>query len=106
MQPFQHVVIGDTNPGQTENVTITQTSDFPRPANGTLWDPSAFTDGSTIGVLDNVFKVAGTAAQVTAAVEGLMWTNGLGTTHFTITVTDTLGLTATDHITSVIGISF
>ena len=105
MHPFQTVVIGDPNVGQTENVTITQSSDFPRPANGTLWDPSALTDGSTIGVLDNVFRVTGTAAQVTAAVEGLMWTNGLGTTHFTITVTDTLGLTGTDHITSVIGIS-
>ena len=48
---------------------------------------------------------AGTAAQVTGAVEGLTWTNGLGTTQFTITVTDTAPQIATDHTVSVVGVS-
>jgi hypothetical protein len=102
IQPFKTVVIGDLNFGQTDTVTIRQSSSpWPIGVNGSLHDPNAATDGSTIA--NGVYKVTGTAAQVTAAVEGLQWFIGLGTTHFTITVTDTAHQTATDHTVSVVG---
>jgi hypothetical protein len=100
LQPFKTVVIGDLNFGQTDTVTIRQSSSL-FPSNGLLHDPNAATDGSTI--TNGVYKVTGTAAQVTAAVEGLQWFIGIGTTHFTITVTDTAHQTATDHTVSVVG---
>jgi hypothetical protein len=102
IQPFKTVVIGDLNFGQTDTVTIRQSSSLvPIGYNGLLHDPNAATDGSTI--VNGVYTVTSTAAQVTAAVEGLQWFIGLGTTHFTITVTDTAHQTATDHTVSVVG---
>ena len=100
--PFKTVVIGDLNFGQTDTVTITQSTPWPIGLNGTLRDPNAH-DGSHY--VNGVYTVTGTAAQVTADVEGLSWSNGLGTTHFTINVTDTAHQTATDHTVSVIGVS-
>jgi hypothetical protein len=103
IKPFKTVVIGDLNFGQTDTVTITQSTPWPVGLNGTLRDPHAATDGSHYA--NGVYTVSGTAAQVTAAVEGLTWFNGLGTTHFTITVTDTAHQMAVDHTTSVVGVS-
>jgi plastocyanin len=106
IEPFQTVVIGDQNFGQTETVTITPSSSLLFGVNfglNTLFDPNAAIDGSTI--TNGVYTLTGTAAQVTAAVQGLSWFNGLGTTDFTITVTDTAHQTATDHTVSVVGLS-
>jgi hypothetical protein len=100
---FSHVVIGDANLGQKETVTITSSSTIPSPLNGVLIDPHAATDGSHYA--NGVYTVTGTAAAVTADLEGLVFSPGLGTTDFTIKVTDTAGAMAVDHATSVVGIS-
>ena len=105
INPFLHVKINEPNVGQTETVTITQS----QTANGTLFDPNAATDGSTI--TNGVYKVTGTAAQVTADLDALIFhptpyqvpPGNTVTTKFAISLTDSpLGLTATDNTTSVI----
>ena len=104
LDPFAHVVIADTNPGQTETVTVTPSST----ANGVLSDPNASTDGGTVGE-NGVYTVSGTTAQVTAALDGLVFTpnahvataNTPVIMSFTINVTDTAGETASDATTSV-----
>ena len=105
IDPFAHVKITDPNVGQTETVTVTPS----QTANGTLFDPNAATEGSTI--TNGVYKVTGTAAQVTADLDALIFhptahqvaPGNTVTTGFTIVVTDSpLGLTATDSTTTVI----
>ena len=104
IEPFAYVKITDPNAGQTETVTITPS----QTANGTLSDPNAATDGSTI--TNGVYKVTGTAAQVTADLDALIFhptahqvaPGNTVTTGFTIAVTDAGGLAATDNTTSVI----
>jgi hypothetical protein len=102
LHPFSTVAIND-GPSRIDTVTITSTPSFPF-SPGHLFDPHAFTDGSTNH--GNVYKVTGSAAAVTAALQGLDFIGGIGTTHFQIQVNDDAGATATDTTTSVVGLSF
>jgi len=102
--PFADVTVTEVDAGQTETVTVTP-SGF---ANGTLLDPNAASDGSNI--TDGVYTVSGTAAQVTAALNGIVFTPTAHqvaprqtiTTVFSIAVTDTAGAATTDSKTSVV----
>ena len=78
-------------------------------ANGTLFDPNAANNGSTI--TNGVYKVTGTANQETADLDALIFhptpyqvaPGNTVTTGFTIAVTNSpAGLSATDNTTSVI----
>ena len=90
--PFAGVVVGDVDVGKTETVTVT----LGQPANGTLANLGA---GS---FANGVYVVSGSAASVTAALDGLVFTPSavLGAalprvvTDFTVAVGDGLGGTA------------
>ncbi len=100
VDPFSAVTITDPKSGQTETVTVTLSN----AANGTLLNLAGgnFSDG--------VYTDTGTAAQVTTALDGLVFQptdhqvppGQTVTTTFTIQDTDTFGATATDSTTSVV----
>ena len=95
IRPFGSVVIADANFGQTETVTVTLFT----PTNGTLSNLGTGNYNPTTGV----YTVTGTADDVTAAVNGLVFTptphqvlpGGTVPTTFTIIDTDTANQTAT-----------
>ncbi len=101
---FEAVTIADLNPNQTETVTVTQAE----AADGALSDPNAAADGGTLS--GDVYAVSGTAAQVSTALQGLLFTPAAHqvapgqavTTGFAIAVSDTAGQTASDATTSVV----
>ncbi len=94
--PFFNTVVSDANAGATDTATVQLA-----PVTGTLTDPNAATDGSTVG--SGVYTVRGTAQAVTAALQSLLFTpnaytlpqGGQFTTSFNLTVTSTAGTTAT-----------
>ena len=100
--PFSRAVIADANPGQTETVTVTLSDT----ANGELYSP----DGGGYDPATGVWSDTGTAAAVTAALNGLAFTPTINqvapgltvTTTFSMVVTDTAGGGATDSTTSVV----
>ena len=96
VKPFTSVAITDTNAGQTETASVSLSA----AANGTLSDPDAATDGSTIA--SGVLTVAGSATAVATALDGLVFkptanqvaAGAVVTTTATATVKDTAGETA------------
>jgi endoglucanase len=94
--PFAGVAITDANMGQAETLTVASST----PANGTLSDPHAAADGST--VVNGLWTVSGSAADVVAALKGLVFTptagevvpNAAVATTLTATIKDTAGRTA------------
>ena len=100
--PFATVAIADSNAGQTQTLTVQLSS-----------ATSGFLTNFGVGsyyASTGVYSVTGTAAVVSAALDGLQFvpvtptasaTAQTLTTGFTITDTDTLGVSATDSTTTV-----
>ena len=66
--PFSAVTISDPNAGQVETASVLLSN----AADGTLIDPNAATDGSSS--VNGVLTIAGSAASVEAALDGLVFT--------------------------------
>ena len=96
VKPFTGVAITDANAGQTETAKVTLSA----AANGTLSDPNAATDGSTMA--SGVWTVAGSTTAVATALDGLVFTptanqvaaGAAVTTVVTAAIKDTAGETA------------
>ncbi len=96
LTPFATVAITDANVGQTETVTITPSAS----GRGTFTNLAGFVYNATAGS----YTDTGTAAAVTAAIDALVFTptaSLTATTGFTLGVTDSDGVTATDSTTTV-----
>ena len=99
--PFKGIVITDANAGQTETARVTMST----AANGTLSDPNAATDGST--VTGGVWTVSGSMAKVATALDGLVFTpmahevapKATVTTTLTAAIADTGGETTSTKST-------
>jgi hypothetical protein len=106
--PFSKVSIADANSGNPiETVAIIPSN----AANGVLSDPNAATDGGKVA--NGVYTVSGSAAAVTKAVDGLVFTPTNGqvpqgktvTTGFLLGVTSSAGLSASDGNSSVVAMA-
>jgi hypothetical protein len=102
VHPFSQVSITDPNSGSLrETVTVTSSS----ASTGTLSDPNASSDGSTM--TNGVYSISGSASAATTAVDGLVFTPAasaqLTSTTFNISDKGTFGEIATsDSTTSVL----
>ena len=104
-RPFGRVVVTDSNAG-TFDFAVVQLGTL----NGTLRDPNAATDGSSYDATKGTYTIAGSAAQVTQALNALVfvpnaYTLGQGgsfTTKITLAVGSSVGLSTADGKTSVI----
>jgi plastocyanin len=100
--PFANLTIGDANPSQAETVTVALSA----PANGTLTNLS----GGTYNPQTGAYTFTGSAAAVSTALQGLIFTptahqvspGQTVATTFTVTDTDTAQQTAADSTTTVI----
>jgi hypothetical protein len=103
ISPFAGVAITDPNANQTETTTIVPSA----MTNGTLSNLGGFSYYASLGG----YADTGTAAAVTASIEGLIFTPAAVapgqtvTTTFTIIDTDTAGQATVDSNTSVIAIA-
>jgi endoglucanase len=96
VEPFTGMALADANAGQTETATVTSSA----AGNGTLSDPNAAIDGSTVA--NGVLTVSGSSASVAAALDGLVFTPSASAgapgsavvTTVTANVKDTAGETA------------
>jgi hypothetical protein len=97
LSPFSNVVVADSNPGQSETVTVTLSS----AGHGALSN----LDSGSYDAATGVYTVTGTAAEVTAALDNLMFTPTVADqpikTTFAINVVDSAGDTASNHATGV-----
>ena len=101
IKPFSALVITDPNANQTEALSVKLSN----AANGTLTNLG----GGSYNAMTGVYTVSGSAAQVTAAVDGLVFNptarqvpvGQTVTTTFTISDTDTAGATANNAVASV-----
>jgi V8-like Glu-specific endopeptidase len=102
ISPFSGVAVADSNSAQTETVTVALST----ATNGILTNLG----GGSYSAATGVYTDSGSAAAVTAALDGLVFTPTTGqvalgqavTTSFTITDTDAAGKTVTDRVTTVI----
>jgi hypothetical protein len=97
--PFTHVVISDVNFGQTETVTVT-------PSSATAGTLTSLPGVGTYSAGTGVYTVTGSAAFVTAALNGLVFTPAVTpdqsvTTDFSILDVDTASQSARNTTTSV-----
>jgi plastocyanin len=103
--PLSSVTITDVDAGQSETVTVALSDS----TNGTLFDPNA-TDGSSYDSGGGVYSVTGSASEVTAALDSLVFTPTIHqvmpgqavTTVLTITDTNTSGTAVADSNTTII----
>jgi aryl-phospho-beta-D-glucosidase BglC (GH1 family) len=89
-KPFSGIVITDANAGQTETATVRSST----AANGTLSDPNAAADSSTIAI--GVWTVSGSPTTVAAALDGLVFTPSANPLPGSAPVVTTLGVTVKD----------
>ena len=102
LSPFSRVTVADGNSGQIETVTVTLSA----ATNGTLSNLA----GGAYDAIQGIYTITGAPATVTTALDGLVFTPAIHkvaagqtvTTSFTINVTDSAGLTASDSATSVV----
>jgi plastocyanin len=102
LSPFSGVSVSDVDFGQTETLTVTMSA----PGNGALSN----LDGGSYDASSGIYTISGTDAVVTTALDGLVFTptahevapSQTVTTAFTLSVSDTAGLSAVDTTTSVI----
>ena len=102
VHPFDNVTISDPNDGQTETLTVTLSS----AADGIFGNLG----GGHYDAVAGVYTAIGTAAAVTADLDGLVFRptyyrqvspGATVQTTLTIAVTDTAGVTASDSVTTI-----
>ena len=83
VKPFAHVLVGDSNYGATDTLTITLGG-----AGGTLTDGTGFSNLTPAGA--GVYRLSGTAAAITSEVDALVFTPKAGAPNTSSTTTFTL----------------